>query len=259
MTARHTLLEARENLQVALLIAEAWHDSYKKDKNSFALLVRLEAALNTSVSEYLHELADRAPSVIDWTVLKASGEPPASDAFWDEERKLLTVAVLQILTDITALGVVSGETNYGIPVDLETLEVAIMHAARTQTAELVRGATDTTRKLIREAVAQSIALGEDRFAATDRMMKIIDNPYRAQTIAQTEPVNAYQRGYSLYAKKTGAISKEWDGLVGACKVCSPLIGTTVGIDEMFVLANGNEVEHPSGHPRCRCSVIYNYE
>ena len=258
MATRAETLDLHHQVNQAVLAAEDWLDSYKANPETFRELVRLESALETSVAEYLHGAAQRAIGFVDWSGLKASGAPNATDEVWEEERRLLTVAVLQILTELTAVGVLAGESTYDIPIDFETLEDAIMQAARKQTATFVRGATDTTRNLIREAVAQSIALGEDRFAATDRMMKIIDNPYRAQTIAQTEPVNAYQRGYSLYAKKTGAISKEWDGLVGACKICSPLIGTTVGIDELFVLANGTELEHPAGHPRCRCSIIYNY-
>lgn len=258
MPHRDEIHDLHDHLNQALLAAEDWLDSYKTNPETFRELVRLESALEASVSDYLHGAAERATVFVDWNVLSAAGTPPASDAVWDEERRLLTIAVLQILTELTAVGAVAGESEYGIPIAYESLEDAIMQSARKLTATLVRGATDTTRKLIRESVAQSIALGEDRFAAIDRLMRVVDNPMRAVAIAQTEPVNAYQGGYNLYAKQTGAISKEWDGLMGACKICSPLIGTTVGIDEMFVLANGKEIPFPAGHPYCRCSVIYNY-
>jgi len=258
MASRADLLSRHEALHVEIRAAEDWHDSYKKDPGVFRALVGLEGSLQTAVAEYLHGLSLRAVEFVDWSVLKASGAPNADDPVWDEERRLLTVAVLQIITELVALGVVSGEAEYAIPIAFDTLQDAIMQSARKQVAGLVRGATDTTRKLIRESVAQSIALGEDANEATERLMNIIDNPIRAETISQTEPVNAFQTGYNLYAKQTGAISKEWDGLPGACQICTPLIGTTVGIDEKFVLPNGTELEHPAGHPRCRCSVIYNY-
>lgn len=258
MATRADLLDAHQSLSQAVLAAEDWLDSYKVNPETFRELVRLESALETSTAEYLHGLSTRSVKFVDWSVLKASGAPNADDPVWEEERQLLTVAVLQLITELTATGVIAGESAYAIPIDFDSLYDAIMKSARTQVATLVRGATDTSRKLIRESVAQSIALGEDSRAATARLMNVIDNPIRAATIAQTEPVNAYQKGYNLYAKKTGAISKEWDGLAGACQICSPLIGTTVGIDEMFTLANGKDVEHPAGHPRCRCSIIYNY-
>lgn len=259
MDRRVETLDLHEHLSVSIRASEEWLDSYKKDDAIFHALVSQEGALQTAVAEYLHDLAPRAARFVDWSVLKASGVPNASDAVWDEERRLMTVAVLQTITELVALGVEGGQAQYEIPVAFDTLQDAVMAAARTQVAQLVRGATDTTRKLIRESVAQSIALGEDAYAATERLMTVIDNPIRAETIAQTEPVNAYQRGYNLYAKKTGALTKTWDGLKGACQICTPLIGTTVGIDEKFVLPNGTELEHPAGHPRCRCSVIYNYE
>lgn len=258
MATRAQLLDLHESLTQAVLAAEDWLPSYKANPETFRELVRLESALERLVAEYLHGLAGRAAEFVDWSVLKASGAPNADDDVWEEERRLLTIAVLQTINELTAVGVLAGESTYAIPVDFDSLYDAIMQSARKQTATLVRGATDTSRNLIRESVAQSIALGEDAHAATIRLMNVIDNPIRAETIAQTEPVNAYQKGYNLYAKKTGAISKEWDGLAGACQICSPLIGKTVGIDELFVLANGQEVEHPAGHPRCRCSIIYNY-
>lgn len=258
MASRHELIRDYQVLTQAVLAAEDWHSTYKTNEDTFDELTRLESALGAAIAEYFHELSMRASVYVDWSVLKAAGVAPADDPVWEEERRLLTVAVLQIITELTALGVIGGEYIIGIPVAFESLEDAIMQAARKQTATMVRSVTDTTRKLIREAVAQSIALGENSDEAALRLLDVIDNPIRAQTIAQTEPVNAYQRGYSLYAHQTGAVSKTWDGLIGACKICSPLIGTTIGIDELFTLANGNEVPHPSGHPRCRCSLIYNY-
>lgn len=151
-----------------------------------------------------------------------------------------------------------GEDLYGIPLDFDSLDEAIMLSARKQTATFVKGVTDTTRKLMREAVAQSIALGQDSAQGSARIRLIIDNQIRAQLIAQTEPVNAYQNGLSRYAKSTGATEKTWDGMAAACKICTPLTGKTIPIDDDFVLANGNEIQHPAGHPRCRCSLIYVY-
>ena len=259
MATRTDLLSLHEELYVEIRAAEDWHDSYKKHPDIFRALVMLEGSLQTAVAEYLKGASNRADSFVDWTVLKAdSGVPNASDEVWDEERRLLTVAVLELVTQMTGLGVEHGSAESAMGEDVDSLWDAVMKAAREQVAQFVRGATDTTRKLIRESVAQSIALGEDRRDATERLMKVIDNPMRAMTIAQTEPVNAFQGGYNLYAKKTGAVSKEWDGLAGACQICSPLIGTTVDIDEKFILSNGKEIDYPAGHPRCRCSLIYNY-
>ena len=269
MATRAELLDAREKLHVAIHAAEEWQDSYKATPTTFMRLIELEASLETAVAEYLHELSTRAVEYVDWSRLpdpvKADAGPVLNndDPAWKDEQAILTAAVASLITELVATGAASGELLYGIPagyatVEFASLDEAIMVAARKHTAQLVSGVTETTRKLIRESVAQSIAEKEDVFAAIERLMKHIDNPIRAALIAQTEPVNAYQTGLKHYAVQSGAKSKTWDGLSGACKICSPVIGKTLELDELFVLANGKEVDRPAGHPRCRCSIIYSY-
>ncbi|MDI3211772.1 hypothetical protein [Arthrobacter sp. AL12] len=269
MATRQELLSAREQLRAAISGAEEWQESYKASPKTFKQLLALEASLETATGEYLHDLSIRAAESVDWkqyrASIKADAGPVANndDPVWKEEQILLTAAVIDIITDLVATGAMAGETLYGIPTGYSTLEFAsldeaIMHAARKHTAQMVSNVTDTTRKLIRESVAKSIALGETADFATVRLMNVIDNPIRAQLIALTEPVNAYQTGLKHYAVQTGAKEKTWDGLKGACQICSPLIGKTVPIDELFILANGRELDRPAGHPRCRCSLIYSY-
>lgn len=269
MATRKELLDAREQLHIAIHAAEEWQESYKASPITFSQLLSLEAALETATAEYLHDLSTRALAYVDWEKLpepiKADAGPVLNndDPAWKVEQALLTAAIIDIITDLVATGAMAGETLYGIPVGYSTLEFttldeAIMAAARKHTAQLVSNVTETSRKLIRESVAKSIDLGETSDFATVRLMNVIDNPIRAQLIAQTEPVNAYQTGLKHYAKQTGAKQKTWDGLRGACQICSPLIGATLEIDELFQLANGKEIDRPAGHPRCRCSLIYIY-
>ena len=71
-------------------------------------------------------------------------------------------------------------------------------------------------------------------------------------------MNSYQTGLAKYARMTGAVSKSWESLLGACPICKPMDGVTIPIDELFVFPNGAEVDRPSVHPRDRCGVIYNY-
>lgn len=269
MATRAELLRVREELHVAIHAAEEWQDSYKANPDTFRSLLTLEARLETATGEYLHELAGRAPRYVDWSKLpepvKADNGPVMNndDPVWREEMALLTAAVIDIITALVATGAVAGEALYGYPagyaaLEYATLDEAIMDAARKHTAQLVSNVTDTTRNLIRQSVAKSIAMGEDVHQARLRILEVIDNPIRAELIAQTEPVNAYQTGLKHYASQTGAKTKTWDGLSGACQVCSPLIGKTIPIDELFVLGNGRELDRPAGHPRCRCSLIYDY-
>ncbi len=257
---RTQLLEAHQHLTVAIRGSEEWHPSYKKNRASFKALIEHEAELQTQTAEYLARLADRAVGYVDWSQLpnpiKAATSPVLNkdDAAWAAENIDFQQAVIDALTLLTATGGQAGEATYGIYMGLTSLDKDILEAARTQTAELVTQVTETNRNLIRESIKQSIARGEDITSAVTRLRQVINNPVRAEMIAQTESVNAYQSGLGLFASKTGAKTKTWEALAGACAICSPLDGETVDIDEAF--SNGKDL--PSAHPRCRCSVIYNY-
>ncbi|TFB85840.1 hypothetical protein E3O44_12625 [Cryobacterium algoricola] len=264
MATRQELLSAREDLHVHIHAAEDWQESYKASPNTFVQLLRLEAALESAAGEYLLGLATRSLGYVDWSRLpdpiKADAGPVVNndDPAWKEEQVILTAAVLSTITELITTGAEAGEYVYKIPAGYTSLDEAIMEAARNHVGGLVKGVTETTRKLIRESVATSIAMGEDLSASKARLMKIMNNPVRAEMIAATESVNAYQTGLYHYAKTTGAKKKTWDGLRGACNLCFPLIGKTIGIDELFDVGNGTKALFPAIHIRDRCGVIYIY-
>lgn len=259
---RHALLEAKAALTQAIRASEEWTPSYKRHSDVFKALLRHEAALERQTAEYLAGLAERAPQYVDWTLVpepvtvQAASSPLANktDEVWQGEAVDLTKAVIDALTMLTVTGAQYGEIEYGITLGVTELTDWILTAAREHTAGLVTQVTDTNRKLIQEAIKKGIALGEDRDAMVARIRKVINNPVRAEMIAQTESVNAYQSGLLNFAIETNAVSKTWEALAGACQICAPLDGETVAITAQF----SNEVDRPTAHPRCRCGVIYNY-
>ncbi|QOH56241.1 phage minor head protein [Rhodococcus rhodochrous] len=265
-TTRPTLLEARREVSISIRASEEWQPSYKKHPATFKALLLHEAQLEESVAEYLAGLADRAPNYIDWSLIPeplqvtAASSPLANkdDAVWEGEALDLTKAVIEAITLLVATGGQYGELEYGIDLGITSLSETVLVAAREQTAALVSQVTETNRKLIREAIKQSIARGEDADGTIARIRKVINNPVRAEMIAQTESVNAYGRGLYDFANTTGAKTKTWEALAGACKICAPIDGQTVPIDKPFVLGNGKEVMHPGCHPRGRCGAYYNY-
>ena len=174
---------------------------------------------------------------------------------WKGEAVDFTKAVIDAITQLTVTGAQFGVLEYGIPYEATPLTEWVLTVAGEHTAGLVSGVTDTNRKLIQQAIKKGIKEEEEDVAAmTERIGRYIASPVRAEMIAQTESVNAYQTGLKNFAKETGAVSKTWEALAGACKVCSPIDGQIVGIDELF----GNGSDRPSAHPRCRCGVIYVY-
>lgn len=257
---RHALLEARAELTQGIRASEEWTPSYKRHPDTFKALLRYEAELDNNMSEYLAGLAERAPQYVDWTLvpepIKAASSPLANkdDAVWAGEAIDMTKAVIDALTMLTVTGAQFGELEYGITLGVDSLTDWILTAAREHTAGLVTQVTDTNRKLIQEAIKKGIALGEDRDAMVARIRKVINNPVRAEMIAQTESVNAYQSGLMNFGIETGAKRKVYEALAGACQICAPLDGETVDIDQAF----SNGVDHPPSHPRCRCSSYLEY-
>jgi hypothetical protein len=261
---RTKLLEARHYIHIGVRASEEWQPSYKRNRSTFRALLGHEAELENAVSEYLYEASERAPQYVDWSQMPAAVRATAgpvdnndSEA-WRIEAALLADAVTDSIIELVATGAHAGELTYGIETGVSTLSEEVLKAAREQVATLVSQVTDTTRNLIRESVAQSIDRGEDVTKAIERLKKVVNNPVRAELIARTESVNSYQTGLANFARQTGAISKTWECLVGACALCRPLDGVTIPIDDKFVLANGREVDRPSGHVRCRCGTIWNY-
>lgn len=261
---RAKLLEARHYLHIGVRASEAWQPSYTRNRKTFRALLAQEAELENQVSEYLYQASERAPSYVDWkrmpAPVKATAGPVINndDPAWEYEQTLLTRAIIDAITELIATGGQAGELTYGIDIGMSTLHEDVMTAARTQVAQLVSQVTNTTRDLIRKSIAQSIDAGEDITKSVERLKNVVNNPVRAELIARTESVNSYQTGLATFAGKTGAVSKEWECLIGACPICSPLNGVVVGIDDQFTLGNGVKVDRPAGHPACRCSLVYSY-
>lgn len=261
---RPQLLDAWRTLGVQLRAAEVWEDGYRKSAKTFKALLEAEGSFQVDVAEHFHELATRRlSSLIDWawTVprLKADAvQPQDSDAAREEMQVLVTV-VIDHVVEIMTIGSEAGMSIYGTPADPVDLQATIMKAAHDNTAELVKGVTKTTRDLIRKSVQLSIDAGENVDGMIARLTDIIDNPVRAELIARTESVNAYQAGQHAFAVQTGATTKTWEAKqVGACKICAPMDNVTIGINELFTLPNGKQVTFPTAHVKCRCGTLYGY-
>lgn len=263
MTDRAKLLDAHAELTASIRASETWEKSYTDAPDTFKRLVRQEARLQASTNEYLLGLSDRVPTIVNWSEaglkpLTASAVPPESDETWKQELALLTASLGPHIIELIAIGANAGEYLYETPVGFSTLHEAVLKAADELTAEKVTQITQTTRRYIQRAIKQSIDAGEDVKASIERIRKLVANPVRAEMIAQTEAVNAYQGGLDLFGEETGVKSWTWDALSGACRLCAPLDGVTKKVGELFTLGNGTQVKRPAAHTRCRCGRIANY-
>jgi hypothetical protein len=263
MPTRAGLLDAHAVLTAAIRASEAWEKSYTDSPATFKRLLREEAKLQASVLDYLSGLSERAPRLVNWSEVQlrpmtASQVPPADDKAWTEEQARLLAAIYPSLIELMVVGANAGEDIYGVPLSITTLDEAIIKGADRYTAGLVKDVTDTTRRKIQLAIKQAIKQGENATATIERIRKLVASPVRAEMIAQTESVNAYQSGLDIFGEASGVKSWTWDALLGACKLCAPLDGVTKVVGKPFVLGNGKEVMRPAAHTRCRCGRIANY-
>jgi hypothetical protein len=263
---------------------EPWSDEYKKDPESFAKLLKAEARIERVMLQYFADLADRAPSYINWTAymqarsrLEADSSPVSIDVivseeqFLDEDNNVMR-EIYDPVEIAARLGVEAGEAIYFKALPENTFADVISTVAKRETASLVGKRvnsdgtivdnpkakyriSDTTRKRISNAISTSLSLREDQAAATLRMQQTIKDPKRAAKIAQTEAVNGYQGGMHNYARTAGAVKKEWQGLNTACSLCMGNIAAgNIGIDEYFP----SKHLHPACHPGDRCGVRYTF-
>lgn len=172
---------------------------------------------------------------------------------WEAFAAALALALLPLLSQAAtnraiALGVETG-------VAFDTAEIAELAAqwAREYSFELVKGLTDTTRKLVSEAVEQYALNPAMTKADVAKLLEPAFGRVRAQMIAATETTRAFSKGVAEYQKLLQAAGvrtvRVWRTLPGACVlICLPLEGKKEGEWGMFS-------EGPPGHVGCRCDTF----
>jgi SPP1 gp7 family putative phage head morphogenesis protein len=128
--------------------------------------------------------------------------------------------------------------------------------------ELIKDISKTTRQTISELVDRAFT---EQFTVDDLAKEIADvvkDPVRAELIARTETMRASNAGEQEawdQAVEEGLLmgneKQEWivtpdDRL---CPLCEAMDGQMAGFGETFNF-DGDEIDGPPGHPRCRCTV-----
>lgn len=275
MADRLSLRKAHVDVVAGLRASEEWHPSYKQTPKQFRALVKAEAELQSQAGEYLYELSQRAHLYVDWreyneevakqptlqaASIHADAVAGAGSDVWKGEAVDLTRYIIEAIEIIMAIGVDAAIERYALPIYVDSVQDFVATAAHKHVAQLVGGVTETTRNKIRLSLKQSLTRGETTPQAMERLMGIINNPVRAEMIAQTESVNSWSTGIQHYGEATGATGKAWESLEGACEQkCGPIDGQRRKLDEDFKLADGTKVPHPAGHVRCRCGHYLTYD
>jgi len=242
-------------LYASLQPGEGWHPEYKKDRDAFKKLIATNIKIRRHFTRYFRDLAGRVGQRVNWGEYNArlikAAEPLITDD-WPEEIVTINVDLDQILFDSFSIGALAQEADFGFSSGFMPGDDLAQAALRKYTLRLAGDINETTIKQVKQNLLSSLKQGFNQSQATDRLAKLVDNPYRAGMIAHTETVRAYSEGVLSVGERVGAEYKIWfDGQPGACNVCRPLDRMEVPFDEDFPTLLGPRRSTPA-HPWCKC-------
>lgn len=242
-----------------VMAAEEYPEVYRKAPKQYAQLRRNERAMALRLKEYFAGLPQRAIKLVRWPeyqrqVIKAYDiEVELDSQDWDVEASLMLNTVFDPIFGATNAGVDAGDYIYGVGAK-PTLG-AIQKRAADHALELARSLNQTTHREVKNSIETSLKLGESLDDAAARLDQTLNDPYRAEMIARTESIKAYQGGMLDYGKESGAVSKTWQTAGATDEECTdPVSDGDIAIDAEF--SNGDDA--PPAHPNCRCGLIINY-
>ena len=232
------------------------------------------AQVNAAVEEQALKGAVRV--IVRIRIVKAAVdiEVIVNDDFYDELDGLFFTLTFETISTAIATGAQAGEAIYKIPLGIRSTDATIQQLTTERLAYLFGKRvdksgnvvdnpraeyriSDKTRQNIASNIKTGIALGEDKQTMTKRLTKVIQDPTRAERIAQTETVNAYGEGMLDFGRESNATGKEWED-VAATDVCADNAAQgVISLEDVFV--SGDSA--PAAHTGCRCNlrIVYSNE
>lgn len=204
---------------------------------------KVEVVLDPAVSAFMWSLG--ASSKLEGVLLSALGAGGQA-ATWGLPGKPLRVSADNRKTPIR--------------IKFNVVNPKAVDWAKTRSATLVTGVTETTRERIREIVGRAFEEDRPRDETADLIDGLFDDEDRALLIARTETMAAVNEGQrELWDQAvedgflTGHENQEWvttdDGRL--CSICEAMSGEQVGLGEEFDV-DGELINGPPAHPNCRC-------
>jgi hypothetical protein len=133
-------------------------------------------------------------------------------------------------------------------------------AAESAALNLAGSVSQTTRDMIRKALAEGLQAGEPVAKIADRIKGEAFSPRRAFVIAQTESSRVMHQGQAVAAKELGVTHWSWLASSDACPVCLSIAASgPVPIGSPFYVwpkgaAAYRVVTEPPAHPNCFCTT-----
>lgn len=274
-------------LTAMLAAAEKWPAWYSRTPKQHADMINSEAELQLILTRLFRDMAKRADEYVNWDQynfqrqrthlsrdeLDFNVEVVVNDQQVDQWDGTFMKVTINTIKKAVVAGALASEINYQQPLGVSTSDKLIQQLTTKEVANLVGkrvlpdgsivdnpnpeyNVMETVRNDIAEAVKTSLGLGETTDEATRRIAEVIGPIDRAELIAQTESVRAYNQGVDLFGQLTKAVGEEWMD-AGAIDIC---VDYSRRGPQPFGTGWGG-LDGPPAHPRCRCAkrLIYQEE
>jgi len=185
-------------------------------------------------------------------MLEKLGDPPSMSnlppGFWDGESEAMINALAPFGERVFLDAAQQMMTALPSAVDWALVNEGAVAWANRYTFDLVRGLTDTNRRLLQTSLDAYFSQGQTIGQFEQRLMNSF-GAVRAEMIAVTEVTRAASEGEQQIARELAkqgiSLVPVWqtnnDGLV--CPICGPRHNKEI-----------TDGEYPPSHPRCRCWV-----
>ena len=199
------------------------------------------------------------------------GNPPSyanvPQSFWQKVISELNGQFVPLLTDVYLEQAEFLVSSLPVGVDWGLINQRAVTWAQSYSYQLVQGITNTTQKLIRDAVSnffeQSMTMGD-----LETIIGRAFGPVRAEMIAVTEVTRAASEAEVQIGEEMAGeglfLDAVWktnnDELV--CPICAPLNGKKAegyrGKRRPYWIhpTKRTEIDPPPAHPRCRCWISW---
>lgn len=255
------LHEMRDSLEVFLFaqkpLGEPYHPEYRKNKELFHKMLLKTVHFRSALNKFFKGQWNRAGNLV--RLYKVTADQIEiefiNDEYWDKEDIILSADIEVEVGNLFDVGAAMALADFGSPITLNRSDLEIMKFLGKYTLKLAKDINEVTKKKIATQIRRSIGLGETRDKMADRINKIIVNPKRATTIAQTESIRTFSSARLEVGRRLGIKRKMWQTTISPCPICAELNNKEIGMEELF---NG-ELDGPPGHPNCKCHIKLVYD
>jgi hypothetical protein len=275
-------------LTAMLSAAEKWAPGYAATPQQHAQMLKAEAELQIVLTKFFRNMKGKVRDFVNWdqynhqrqlnpeqldrTKLDYNVDVIVNDEQIDQNDGQFIKVSFSSVNKIVQASWAAAEIRYAIPTDTHSTSAILQSLSTDQVAKLVGkkvlpdgsivdnpdasyNVMDTVRKDIAQSIKTSLGLGETTDEAIARMEDIINEVDRAELIAQTESVAAWNASLMQYGSETEAVGKTWETAGAEDECADDEDQGPIPIDDEF----GSGDSEPPAHPRCRCSLRLIYQ